>query len=120
MRNLLLLLTFIFFIGCGSGISGSAGGIAITGVCKISGIQPNPVVDRLAVFTYQVEIDQTIRVSLFDDDGVFVATLIFEDVEAGTHREVFDFTKLAAGKYTLIFSGYCESPSEPINFTIVD
>lgn len=120
MRNLLLLLTFIFVMGCDSGISGSDGVAVISGVCKNNGIQPNPVVDRLAVFTYQVETDQTIRVSLFDENGVFVATLIFEHVEAGIHKEVFDFRNLGAGKYTLIFSGYCESPSEPINFTIID
>ena len=108
-------------MGCDSGVSGSYGGEPIRiGTCKNNGIQPNPVVDRVAVFTYQVQTDQIVRLYMFDETGNLVAILLSKRVEAGTHTAVFDLSSFVAGKYTLIFNGYCESVSEPITMVIVD
>ena len=67
-------------------------------------IYPNPVTDE-ATFTYELDVNATVSIQLFDAKGALVRTVLGRSGrQAGTHREVLDLTDLPAGKYMLGFT----------------
>ena len=64
-------------------------------------VYPNPVTDE-ATFTYELDVNATVSIQLFDAKGALVRTILGRsERQAGSQMEVLDLAGLPAGKYTL-------------------
>ncbi len=64
-------------------------------------VYPNPVTDE-ATFTYELDVNATVSIQLFDAKGALVRTILGRsERQAGSQMEVLDLAGLPAGRYML-------------------